>query len=86
MGIHIPRKIFTKYTVRCRYHGPIWHDSAYISAVTEAEYESQFEPTKYIPYLALTGELWNVFCEDLGKNWLRYNGTALYWNEAQNPV
>ena len=32
----------------------------------------------YTPYLALTGELWTVFCEDSGENWLRYNGTALY--------
>ena len=27
-----------------------------VTVVTEAEYKSQFEPTKYIPYLALTGE------------------------------
>ena len=30
------------------------------------------------PYLALTGELWGVFCEYLWENWPRYNGTALY--------
>ena len=43
--------------------GPISHDIAYITAVTEAEYKSWFEPTKSIPYLALTGELyiWDVF-------------------------
>ena len=29
-------------------------------------------------YLALTGELWGVFCEYLVENWPRYNGTALY--------
>ena len=44
----------------------------------EAEYISESEPTKYIPYLALTGELWDVFYEDLGENWPRYNGTKLY--------
>ena len=33
---------------------------------------------KDTPYLALTGELWGVFCEDFGENWPRYNGTALY--------
>ena len=25
-----------------------------------------------------TSELWGVFCEDLGENWQRYKGTALY--------
>ena len=29
-------------------------------------------------YLALTGELWGVYCDDMGENWPRYNGTALY--------
>ena len=38
----------------------------------------EFEPTKDTPYLALTGELWGVFCENFGKNWPRYNGTALH--------
>ena len=26
----------------------------------------------------LTGELWDVCWEDIGENWPRYNGTALY--------
>ena len=34
--------------------------------------------TNYIPYLALTGELWGVFCEDLVETWQRYNDTAIY--------
>ena len=38
----------------------------------------QVELTKETPYLALTGELWGVVCEELGENWPRYNGTALY--------
>ena len=25
------------------------------------------------------GDLWGVFCEDLVENWLRYNGTTLYF-------
>ena len=33
---------------------------------------------KSTPYLALTGELWGVFCENFGENWSRYNVTALY--------
>ena len=35
--------------------------------------------TKGTPYLALTGELWGVFCEYLWENVPRYNGTALYF-------
>ena len=46
--------------------------------LTEAEYKSECQMINYTPYLALTGELWTVFCEDSGENWLRYNGTALY--------
>ena len=46
--------------------------------MTEAEYKSEFEHTKYTPYLALTGKLWGVFCEDFGGKWAHYNGTALY--------
>ena len=26
----------------------------------------------------MSGELWGVFCENFGENWLRYNGTALW--------
>ena len=37
-----------------------WH-YIYNTAVNDAEYESEFESTKYIPYLALMGELWDVF-------------------------
>ena len=31
-----------------------------------------------MPHLTLMGELWGVYCEDLGENWLRYSDTALY--------
>ena len=31
-------------------------------------YRAEFELTKNTPYLALTGELWCVFCEYLEKN------------------
>ena len=33
---------------------------------------------KGTPYLALTGELWGVFCKYLWEKWPRYNGTALH--------
>ena len=42
-----------------------------------AEHESNLKLTTDIPYLSLTGEL---YFEDIGENWPRYNGTALYNN------
>ena len=43
------------------------------------EYKSETESTKDTPYLALTAELWCVFCKTIfGDNWPCYNGTALY--------
>ena len=62
----------------------IWYDIACISAVTEAEYKLEFEPTKHTPYLALMGELWGVFCEDFQENLPLYNGAALYVYLALN--
>ena len=46
--------------------------------MTMAERKSNIRLTKDTPYLALMGELCGVFCEKLGENWPRYNGTALY--------
>ena len=43
-----------------------------------AESESDFRITRETWYLALTGELWGVYCGDLGDNWLRYNSATLY--------
>ena len=45
--------------------------------MTELKYASEIEFTKDTPYLALTGELRGVFCDDFGENWPRCNGTAL---------
>ena len=47
--------------------------------MTGTEYEYKFKPTKDTPYLALTGELWGVFCDVLGEDRLHYNGTTLYF-------
>ena len=44
-----------------------------MTAVTEAEYKSECEPTK-----DLRRELWWVFCEAFQENLPRYNGTALH--------
>ena len=46
--------------------------------MTRAERKPDFKITTHTPYLALTGELWGVYRENLGENWQRYNGTALY--------
>ena len=51
---------------------------AYGMTMPEAKHASEFIFTKYTPYLAFKGKLWGVFCDDLGENWLRYNGTVLY--------
>ena len=56
----------------------IYHDITYDTAITVAESESDIKITTVTPYLALTGELCGVYCEDFGENWPRYNGTALY--------
>ena len=42
--------------------------------------EADAGSTNNTPYLALTGELWGVFCEYLWEMWPRYNGTALYYH------
>ena len=44
-----------------------------------AEHKSELKLTKDTPYLALKSELWGVYCEDLGKDWPRYNDTPLYF-------
>ena len=50
--------------------------------MTEVKYASEIIFTKDAPYLALTGELWGVFCEDFGENWRCYYGIALYFLEG----
>ena len=37
-----------------------------------------FELTKDTPHLALSGELWSVFCEYFNRNWPCYKGFLLY--------
>ena len=52
--------------------GPLLHNIAYSTVLTEAEYKLKWQITYYTPYLTLMGELWGVFCEGI------YNGTTLY--------
>ena len=46
----------------------------------------RIEIPKDTPYLALTGELWGVLCEDFRENFSRYNGSTLYINTAPADV
>ena len=41
------------------------------TSMTAPEPKSDFKLTTDTPYLTLTGELWGVYCDDLGEN---YNG------------
>ena len=50
----------------------------YVTAVTDAEYKLEFEPTKYTPCLTLTGYGMYLFCKDFEGNWPHYNGTVPY--------
>ena len=43
-----------------------------------AKHKSDFEITTDTTYLALTGDLWGVCCEEFVKTRLSYNGTTLY--------
>ena len=43
-----------------------------------AERESDIRITTDIQYLALAGELRDVYCKDFGEKWPRYNCTELY--------
>ena len=54
------------------------HDITYSTLVTDAQHKSKFVFITDTPFLALTGELWAVYCEEFGENWSRYNGTTLY--------
>ena len=43
-----------------------------------AESELDIRITTDTPYLALTGELWGVYCEDFGEKWSCHKGTTVY--------
>ena len=46
--------------------------------MTVVEHRSDLILTTDTPLVPLMGELWGVCCRDIGENWPRYNGTALY--------
>ena len=49
-------------------YSAVLHDVSYSFASTTAEHKLYFQSTKDTPYLALTGELWDVFREHLWEN------------------
>ena len=49
-------------------HGKIYHDTSRNIVITTAGHKSDFQFTKDTPYLALTGEIWGVYCEYFEKN------------------
>ena len=57
--------------------GPVYRDITHGTAITVTENNSDYRITKDTPCFALTGELWDVPCEDMENNLPRYNGTAL---------
>ena len=67
---------FNPTTVECRYNAVQY---CKITTRVEEEYQSDVGSTKDSPYLALTGEVWGVFCEYFWENWPRYNSIALYF-------
>ena len=74
----------SRYTnaIGCRYN-VVSYDISYSTTVTDAEHKSDIKLTKDIPYLALMGELWGVYCDDLGDNWPRCISIKLwyvYWH------
>ena len=52
-------------------------DIKYTTTSTGVGYGSGFELTKDTPYLALTGELWDVFCEYFDEKRSCYKGVLL---------
>ena len=65
-------------TVKC-YYNVIQYNTIFHTALGWLKQNiNQRQITNYIPYLALTGELWGVICEDSVENWPHFNGTALY--------
>ena len=51
--------------------------SVHLDFLFMVESDRTFRLTQDNPYLALAGELWGVYCEDLEEKLPRYNGTAL---------
>ena len=56
--------------------------------MTSAQYRCVYELIKDTPYLALTGELWSVFCEYFLDKWPQHKDVRLYqvnWASKWGP-
>ena len=74
---------FNGYTVECRYNMVQYSKINKWLQGLQAEYHSDAGLTKDTPYLTLTGELWDVFCEYPWENWLHisvYGEKNQSWN------
>ena len=69
-------------TVTCRYNAVQFIEMLHTALHWLQQNMSQTDT----PHLALAGELWGVCCEEIGENWSRYNGTALYWVKHDSYV
>ena len=65
---HLSNCFMTKYSHVPLSRDIIYHDITYNTVITVAESESDIRITTDTSYLALTGELWGVYFEDLGDN------------------
>ena len=66
------------YTIGYRYNS-VQYNTMFPTALRWVKQNiKQCQITNHTPYIALTGKLWGVFCEDSVENWPRYNGTVLY--------
>ena len=58
---------------------PLWYGPEILNTtLTAAEQESGLKRTAHTPYLALTGELCGVCCEEIWEKWPCFNRTTLY--------
>ena len=77
MHVHVHVSVYV-YVIQLCAVITVQYNMSHTTALPDAEHKSDLTFTKDTPYLALTVELRSVSCEDLGENWPRYNGTALY--------
>ena len=66
VGCDAPREVQSSAVI-------IYHDIALGITMTAVERKVDFKLTTDTTYLALRHELWGVYCDELGENWLRYN-------------
>ena len=66
------REVIWWYGWTSVYHGLLHHTSTYNVTMKSIGFRPDFEHTIDTPYLALTGELWSVFCVYFAEKWPCY--------------